>query len=144
MEAVKHVQDLPVSAQSTVDIHAWKQQCYDAMNDDFNSPILIAHLFEGVRIVNVIKEGKEQINAADLALFTSLLHAFVFEVLGLESTNIMAANNDKLEGVVSMLIQMRNEARANKDFAMSDHIRDELAKLNIQLKDGKEGTSFSL
>ncbi len=144
MEAVKHVQDLPVSAQSTVDIHAWKQQCYDAMNDDFNSPILIAHLFEGVRIVNVIKEGKEQINAADLALFTSLLHAFVFDVLGLESTNIMAANNDKLEGVVSMLIQMRNEARANKDFAMSDHIRDELAKLNIQLKDGKEGTSFSL
>ncbi|MGQ8867706.1 cysteine--tRNA ligase [Myroides sp. TSA_177.3] len=144
MEAVKHSSELPVSAQSTVDIQGWRQQCYDAMNDDFNSPILISHLFEGVRLVNVIKEGKEQINAEDLALFTSLLHAFVFDVLGLESTNIMAANNDKLEGVVSMLIQMRNEARANKDFAMSDHIRDELAKLNIQLKDGKEGTSFSL
>lgn len=144
MEAVKHSGELPVSAQSTVDIQGWRQQCYDAMNDDFNSPILISHLFEGVRLVNVIKEGKEQINAEDLALFTSLLHAFVFDVLGLESTNIMAANNDKLEGVVSMLIQMRNEARANKDFAMSDHIRDELAKLNIQLKDGKEGTSFSL
>ncbi|WHT38686.1 hypothetical protein QNH98_17095 [Myroides sp. mNGS23_01] len=97
-----------------------------------------------MRLVNVIKEGKEQINAEDLALFISLLHAFVFDVLGLESTNIMAANNDKLEGVVNMLIQMRNEARANKDFAMSDHIRDELAKLDIQLKDGKEGTSFSL
>ncbi|WP_353116804.1 cysteine--tRNA ligase [Myroides odoratus] len=144
MEAVKHSSELPVSAQSTVDIQGWRQQCYDAMNDDFNSPILIAHLFEGVRLVNVIKEGKEQINAEDLALFISLLHAFVFDVLGLESTNIMAANNDKLEGVVSMLIQMRNEARANKDFAMSDHIRDELAKLDIQLKDGKEGTSFSL
>ncbi|EHQ41140.1 cysteine--tRNA ligase [Myroides odoratus] len=144
MEAVKHSSELPVSAQSTVDIQGWRQQCYDAMNDDFNSPILISHLFEGVRLVNVIKEGKEQINAEDLALFTSLLHAFVFDVLGLESTNIMAANNDKLQGVVSMLIQMRNEARANKDFAMSDHIRDELAKLNIQLKDGKEGTSFSL
>jgi cysteinyl-tRNA synthetase len=144
MEAVKHSSELPVSAQSTVDIQGWRQQCYDAMNDDFNSPILISHLFEGVRLVNVIKEGKEQISAEDLALFTSLLHAFVFDVLGLESTNIMAANNDKLEGVVSMLIQMRNEARANKDFAMSDHIRDELAKLNIQLKDGKEGTSFSL
>ncbi|WP_060873445.1 cysteine--tRNA ligase [Myroides odoratus] len=144
MEAVKHSSELPVSAQSTVDIQGWRQQCYDAMNDDFNSPILIAHLFEGVRLVNVIKEGKEQISAEDLALFISLLHAFVFDVLGLESTNIMAANNDKLEGVVSMLIQMRNEARANKDFAMSDHIRDELAKLDIQLKDGKEGTSFSL
>ncbi|MGS4344598.1 cysteine--tRNA ligase [Myroides odoratus] len=144
MEAIKNSSELPVSAQSTVDIQAWKQQCYDAMNDDFNSPILISHLFEGVRLVNVIKEGKEQINAEDLALFTSLLHAFVFDVLGLESTNTMAANNDKLEGVVSMLIQMRNEARANKDFAMSDHIRDELAKLDIQLKDGKEGTSFSL
>lgn len=144
MEAVKHMSELTVSAQSSVDIHAWRQQCYDAMNDDFNSPILIAHLFEGVRLVNVIKEGKEQISAADLALFASLMHAFVFDVLGLESTNIMAANNDKLEGVVSMLIQMRNEARANKDFAMSDHIRDELAQLGIQLKDGKEGTSFSL
>lgn len=144
MEAIKNSSELPVSTQSTVDIHAWKQQCYDAMNDDFNSPILISHLFEGVRLVNVIKEGKEQINAEDLALFTSLLHAFVFDVLGLESTNTLAANNDKLEGVVSMLIQMRNEARANKDFAMSDHIRDELAKLDIQLKDGKEGTSFSL
>ncbi|WP_353158784.1 cysteine--tRNA ligase [Myroides odoratus] len=144
MEAVKHSSELPISAQSTVDIQGWRQQCYDAMNDDFNSPILIAHLFEGVRLVNVIKEGKEQINAEDLALFISLLHAFVFDVLGLESTNIMAANNDKLEGVVNMLIQMRNEARANKDFAMSDHIRDELAKLDIQLKDGKEGTSFSL
>lgn len=144
MEAIKHSSELPVSTQSTVDIHAWKKQCYDAMNDDFNSPILIAHLFEGVRLVNVIKEGKEQINAEDLALFTSLLHAFVFDVLGLESTNTFAANNDKLEGVVNMLIQMRNEARANKDFAMSDHIRDELAKLEIQLKDGKEGTSFSL
>ena len=144
MEAVKHSSELPISAQSTIDIQGWRQQCYDAMNDDFNSPILIAHLFEGVRLVNVIKEGKEQINAEDLALFISLLHAFVFDVLGLESTNIMAANNDKLEGVVNMLIQMRNEARANKDFAMSDHIRDELAKLDIQLKDGKEGTSFSL
>jgi len=144
MEAIKSSSELPVSAQSTVDIQGWRQQCYDAMNDDFNSPILISHLFEGVRLVNVIKEGKEQISAEDLALFTSLLHAFVFDVLGLESTNTLAANNDKLEGVVSMLIQMRNEARANKDFAMSDHIRDELAKLDIQLKDGKEGTSFSL
>ncbi|WP_410877731.1 cysteine--tRNA ligase [Myroides sp. DW712] len=144
MEAIKNSSELPVSAQSTVDIQGWRQQCYDAMNDDFNSPILISHLFEGVRLVNVIKEGKEQINAEDLMLFTSLLHAFVFDVLGLESTNTLAANNDKLEGVVSMLIQMRNEARANKDFAMSDHIRDELAKLDIQLKDGKEGTSFSL
>lgn len=144
MEAVKHINELPVSAQSTVDIQAWKQQCYDAMNDDFNSPILIAHLFEGVRLVNVIKEGKETITAEDLSIFASLMHAFLFDVLGLESTNMMAANNDKLEGVVSMLIQMRNQARANKDFAMSDHIRDELAKLDIQLKDGKEGTSFSL
>ncbi|MDM1044812.1 cysteine--tRNA ligase [Myroides sp. 1354] len=144
MEAIKHMGELPTAAQSTVDIQNWRKQCYDAMNDDFNSPILISHLFEGVRLVNVIKEGKEKITAEDLTLFISLMHAFVFDVLGLESTNMMAANNDKLEGVVSMLIQMRNEARANKDFAMSDHIRDELAKLDIQLKDGKEGTSFSL
>ncbi|WP_010255761.1 cysteine--tRNA ligase [Myroides injenensis] len=144
MEAIKSIKDLKVSTNSSVDIAKWKQSCYDAMNDDFNSPILIANLFEAVKMINLIKENKETISANDLAELSATMHAFTFDVLGLEDTETTSANNEKLEGVVNMLIQMRNEARANKNFAMSDHIRDELAKIGIQLKDGKEGTSFTI
>ena len=114
------------------------------MNDDFNTPILIAHLFEGVRYINVIKDGKETITAEDLATFTTAIEAFVYEVLGLENEKITDSSNDKLEGTIQLLIEMRKQARENKNFALSDQIRDQLLALGIQLKDGKEGTTFSL
>ena len=144
MEALKAINDLPTSNTSSVDISSWKQNCYSAMNDDFNSPILIAQLFEAVRIINLTKESKETITASDLTLLSTTMHDFIFDVLGLQDPVDQQADNDKLEGTVNMLIQMRNLARANKDFAMSDQIRDELAKLGITLKDGKEGTTFSI
>ena len=144
MEALSLLKDLPTSAQSSIAIGDWKQLCYDAMNDDFNTPILIAHLFEGVRYINVIKDGKETITAEDLATFTTALEAFVFEVLGLENEKITDSSNDKLEGTIQLLIEMRKQARENKNFALSDQIRDQLLALGIQLKDGKEGTTFSL
>ncbi|MNL45093.1 Cysteine--tRNA ligase [compost metagenome] len=114
------------------------------MNDDFNTPILIAQLFEAVRYINLLKEGKETISAEDLKTFTTAINAFVFDVLGLSDDKAADSNNDKLEGVVNMLIAMRNQARADKNFALSDQIRDQLIGLGIQLKDGKEGTSFSI
>lgn len=144
MESIKILNDLPTSSESTLDIKAWRQQCYSAMNDDFNSPILIAHLFEGVKMINLIKESKQKLTAEDLTLLSATMHNFVFDVLGLEDPQDQQANNDQLEGTVNLLIQMRNLARANKDFAMSDQIRDELDKLGITLKDGKEGTTFSI
>ena len=144
MEALSLLKDLPTSTQSSIAIGDWKQLCYDAMNDDFNTPILIAHLFEGVRYINVIKDGKETITAEDLATFTTALEAFVYEVLGLENEKITDSSNDKLEGTIQLLIEMRKQARENKNFALSDQIRDQLLALGIQLKDGKEGTTFSL
>ena len=144
MEALSLLKDLPTSAQSSIAIGDWKQLCYDAMNDDFNTPILIAHLFEGVRYINVIKDGKETITAEDLATFTTAIEAFVYEVLGLENEKITDNSNDKLEGTIQLLIEMRKQARENKNFALSDQIRDQLLALGIQLKDGKEGTTFSL
>lgn len=144
MEALSLLKDLPTSAQSSIAIEDWKQLCYDAMNDDFNTPILIAHLFEGVRYINVIKDGKETITAEDLTTFTTAIEAFVFEVLGLENEKISDSSNDKLEGAIQLLIEMRKQARENKNFALSDQIRDQLLALGIQLKDGKEGTTFSL
>ena len=144
MEAMSSLESIPAGAQSTLNIAEWKQLCYDAMNDDFNTPILIAQLFEGVRFVNVLKEGKETLTAEDAKLFSNAMNAFVFDVLGLEDEKTSDGNNDKLEGTVNLLIAMRKQAREDKNFALSDQIRDQLLALGIQLKDGKEGTTFSL
>lgn len=144
MEAVDGLKDIKPNTTSTLDIANWKQNCYDAMNDDFNSPILIAHLFEGVRFINLLKENSATLTSDDLKDFKKTIHSFVFDVLGLKDEKAIGNNNDKLEGVIHMLINMRMEARANKDFAMSDQIRDQLIALGIQLKDGKEGTTFSV
>jgi cysteinyl-tRNA synthetase len=144
MEALEGLKEIASSDNSTLDITTWKQNCYDAMNDDFNSPILIAQLFEGVRFINLLKDNSATLNEGDLKNFRATIHSFVFDVLGLEDEKTTGNNTEKIEGLVNMLIGMRNDARANKDFAMSDQIRDQLIALGIQLKDGKEGTSFSV
>lgn len=144
IEAIELLKEIQPASTSTLDIAAWKQLCYDAMNDDFNTPILIAQLFEGVRYINLMNDKTATLTASDLELFTKTMTPFIFDVLGLGHEKIAANNDDKLEGVVNMLIAMRNEARANKDFSLSDQIRDQLIVLGIQLKDGKDGTSFSI
>ena len=144
MEGLSIIDEIQTSETSTVAIDTWKKSCYDAMDDDFNTPILIAQLFEGIRFVNVLNDKRETITSADLQTLKSTLETFVFDVLGIKNEKIANNNTEKLEGVVNLMIQMRNEARANKDFAMSDQIRDQLLAIGIQLKDGKDGTSFSL
>lgn len=144
MEAIHTLDELPLSDTSSIEVNEWRQKCYDAMNDDFNSPILIAHLFEAVKNINTIKEGKASITKADLETFKNTLHEFTFDVLGLSQQTEQQNNNEKLENVVDLLINMRNEARANKNFSLSDEIRDKLLAIGIQLKDGKEGTTFQL
>jgi cysteinyl-tRNA synthetase len=144
MEAMSSLESIQPAPKSSLNIAEWKQLCYDAMNDDFNTPILIAQLFEGVRFVNLLKEGKETLTTEDATTFATAMNAFVFDVLGLESENASEGNNDKLEGTVNLLIEMRKQARENKNFALSDQIRDQLLALGIQLKDGKDGTTFSL
>ncbi|GAL66733.1 cysteine--tRNA ligase [Jejuia pallidilutea] len=144
MEAINLLPKLNTSKTSSIKIEDWKQKCYDAMNDDFNSPILIAQLFEATKYINQIKEGKETLTAEDLGLLKDTMNAFVFDVLGLRNEAETSSGTDKLTGAVEVLIKLRQEARANKDFAMSDKIRDELAEVGIQLKDGKDGTTFSV
>ncbi|WP_350287691.1 cysteine--tRNA ligase [uncultured Croceitalea sp.] len=144
MDGLKSLADVPTSPTTDFDIKAWQQRCYDAMNDDFNTPILISHLFEAIKHINLIKGGKESISENDKALLQRIFKDFVFEVLGLENPQQSDNNSETLSGVVQLLIQLRNNARANKDFATSDKIRDELAAMGVQLKDGKEGTTFSI
>jgi cysteinyl-tRNA synthetase len=144
MEAIGTLEELKASSSSSLDVAQWQENCYAAMNDDFNTPILIAHLFEAVKWINLVKEGKETLDASDLILLKKSVNDFVFEVLGLENAALAEGSTGRLEAVVDLLIQIRNQARADKNWELSDKIRDDLAAEGIQLKDGKEGTSFSL
>ncbi len=144
MDAIDLLDKLDVSNASTVDVESWKAKCYSAMNDDFNTPVLIANLFEGIKYINQIKEGNESIDDKDYEILKSTINSFVFDVLGLEKPSGSDNGSDKLKSVVEMLIGMRNDARENKNWALSDKIRDELLELGIQLKDGKDGTTFSI
>ncbi|MBX2827723.1 MAG: cysteine--tRNA ligase [Flavobacteriaceae bacterium] len=145
MDAYRSLDGIEVGVESTFSVSVWRQSCYDAMNDDFNSPILIAQLFEAAKHINALKEGKASISKEDLDMLKKTMHDFLFDVLGLVDAALEGTgDSNKLSGVVELLITLRNEARANKDFATSDKIRDQLLEMGIQLKDGKDGTTFSL
>ncbi|WP_298543476.1 cysteine--tRNA ligase [uncultured Aquimarina sp.] len=146
MESIATLENLKTGKTTEgFNIQNWMNECYAAMNDDFNSPILIAKLFEAVKFINSVKEDKATIAEGDYKLLQKTMNEFVFDVLGLVNINEASSDiSDKLSGTVELLIHLRAEARANKDFATSDKIRDELQAMGIQLKDGREGTSFTL
>ena len=143
IDATNLIDNLKTSKSSSFDVSAWKQNCYNAMNDDFNTPILIAHLFDAAKFINQIKDGSASVTPNDLNLLKETLSVFTFDVLGLTSTSENDSSSDRLSGAVEILIKLRKEARLNKDFALSDKIRDELAEAGIQLNDSREGTTFT-
>jgi cysteinyl-tRNA synthetase len=145
MNAVNLLDEINPGKSSTLDIITWKKNCYEAMNDDFNSPILIAQLFEAVKIINTAKEGTTQLDQNNIDIINKTMHDFIFDVLALEENNTINSGDDhQLSDAVNILIGLRNQARDNKDFQTSDLIRDQLKEAGIHLKDGKEGTTFSL
>ena len=144
MEAVTSLSNIEATeVVNDFDVIKWKSNCYAAMNDDFNTPILIAELFSAVKYINQIKDNKASINSSSLTVLTETMQQFVFDILGLKNA-VSNDQNHKLGETIELLIKMRNEARALKDFALSDKIRDELIGIGIQLKDGKDGTTFLL
>ncbi len=142
VEALKTLETITPKKTSTVNIDELEAKLYTAMDDDFNTPILIAHLFDAVKMINSIKDSFENITAEDLERLKAIMNGFVHDVLGLD-TEAANESSDKLDGVVKMLIEMRNQARVDKNWALSDQIRDQLSALGIQLKDGAEGTTFT-
>ncbi|NLN32503.1 MAG: cysteine--tRNA ligase [Flavobacteriaceae bacterium] len=144
MDGIKNLDFIQNSKESTFDVQNWLKDCYAAMDDDFNTPILISHLFDAVRVINGAKAGTEKLSSDDIEVLKKSLNEFVFDVMGLKSDEASNGKNDKLDGTVQLLIKMRNQARVDKNWALSDQIRDELAAIGIQLKDGKDGTEYSL
>ena len=146
MDGLALLADLDTADTSSVDIEAWKDACYAALNDDFNSPILIAQLFEALRMIHSIAAGKDSITTADKATLQKSIQAFLFDVLGLrkEQSAGSESNAQALDSAMQLIIELRSQARASKDWATSDVIRDRLGEAGIQLKDGKDGTTYSV
>ena len=143
MNAMETLQSLTYSDSSTYDVSGLETKCYDAINDDFNTPIVIAHLFDGVRIINSVKDGKESLKSSDVEKLKSIFNIFVTDILGLISAK-ESSGNDLTNEVMELVLQLRGNAKKNKDFNTSDLIRDELNKVGIQIKDSREGSSWEV
>ena len=144
MTSIKTLEHLKTGPTSTSNIAALEQKCFEAMNDDFNAPILVANLFEGARIINSVNDGKETITAEDQKRLQKIMHHFVFDVLGLKSEQSNSLTDKALQGVMEVILEIRKEVKAKKDFAASDKLRDDLNKIHIVIKDTKDGASWSI
>jgi cysteinyl-tRNA synthetase len=145
MTAVDTLEKVPVSGSSTVDVKGLKAKCFDALDDDLNSPVAIAYLFDGVRMINSLAHGQEKISAADLDELKTLFKVFVFDILGLSGEKQESTQNDGLlKSVVDFLLDLRIEAKSRKDWATADKIRNELNGLGIEIMDTKEGFEWNL
>jgi cysteinyl-tRNA synthetase len=143
MAGIETLDKLKPSEKSTIVLDDIEQKCYQAMNDDLNSPIVIAHLFDGLRIINLVHDGKETLSESDLEQLKRTYHNFVFDILGLKDEK----NQNQMElvtGLVNHILEIRQQAKANKDFATSDKIRNMLVELGIEVKDRKEGVEWNL
>jgi cysteinyl-tRNA synthetase len=143
MAAQRIIKSIAPSATSEYDAAGLRQKCVDAMNDDFNTPIVIAHLFDGVKAINSAKEGKIKLTAEDIAILDQTYNDFIFSILGLNNEEVSEGNGGIADGLMNFILELRSSAKANKDYATSDKIRDEMSKLNIQIKDTKDGVTWS-
>ncbi len=145
MEGLVKMEKVVAGDNSSFDVQEWRSRCYDAMNDDLNSPILIAHLFEGVKQINNMLSGKSSLTQVDLDLFKVTMNLFTYDVLGfITEEESASAGNSMLNAVVNLMLNLRLEAKANKDWATSDKIRDELQQLGLVIKDTKDGFEWEL
>ena len=146
IDAINVLENFKSYAEKTTDfdIEKWVKSCYDAMNDDFNTPILIANIFEAVKFINKIKAGSAKISEKGYKMLSKTMNSFVFDVMGLKKTNALQKGNDKLDDVIDIILELRNDARKNKDFSLSDKIRDMLNKKGISINDSDKNSSYTI
>ena len=133
---------IKVSSTSTVDIVALKKKCYEALDDDINSPVALSYLFEGVKIVNSLIDGSEKTDAEGLQLLRELFNAFITEILGLTDESAGMSDEKLTSGLMKIIIDLRRDAKDKKDWAASDKIRSDLKNVGITLKDTKDGADW--
>ena len=146
MEGWNNLSRIQVSETSSVNITSLRERCYEAMNDDLSTPIVISHLFEGVRIINNILAENETITEQDLQELKETFRIFMFDVLGLKEENKGDSDesNKAYKQAVDLMMEIRKEAKVRKDWATSDFIRDKLTEIGFEIKDTKEGSEWKL
>lgn len=144
MKAYALADHLKPGSHSDSNVAQIRNSCYEAMNDDFNSPIVIANLFEGVRIINSVHNNLEQLTKEDISLLKDTFNIFINDILGLKEEKIENESDTKVSGLMNLIIELRKNARTGKDFATSDKIRNDLSSLGITLKDTRDGTSWEI
>ena len=143
MEAYERLQKLQAGKETTVEVAGLRERCEEAMCDDLNTPIVISHLFEASKAINTVADGKGTINEADLAELKEVFKLFIEDILGLQ-TESGSGSNEAYKKAIDLLLEMRLEAKRNKDWATSDKIRNELTALGFAIKDTKDGFEWSL
>ena len=142
MKGIETLKKLKASDKSTVDINELRRKCYEAMDDDLNTPVLLSHLFEGVKYINSLNDGTETLNIDDLESLKKLFNIFVFEILGLKDES-ECKSDEKLTGeLMKIIIDLRQEAKNRKEWAASDKIRSDLKSAGIVIKDRKDGVDW--
>ena len=144
MDGYARLQKLAASAASSVETAGLRAKCEDAMNDDFNTPIAISHLFDALKAINLVHDGKETISTPDLEELKAVFKAFIEDVLGLKSENDAGSGNEAYKKAIDLLLNMRLEAKQNKDWATSDKIRNELTAMGFEIKDTKDGFEWKI
>ena len=147
MDAYHHLMKLQPAATTSVEVKGLREKCYEAMNDDLNSPIVISHLFDAARAINSAKDGKGTISAEDLKELQDVFHLFLFDILGMVNESAGAGNDTSREAfskAVDLLLSIRQQAKANKDWATSDKIRNELTAIGFTIKDTKDGAEWKI
>ncbi|MFV0469998.1 MAG: cysteine--tRNA ligase [Dysgonomonas sp.] len=146
LDAYARIEKIPVSAASTVDVTAIRQKCYDVLNDDLNSAVVISHLFDSATIINsAIAAEKVQLDKESIEELKSLFDTFLFEILGIKNeVNNSSAGQEAFGKAVDLLLQIRADAKTNRDWATSDKIRNQLSEFGFEIKDGKDGSEWKL
>ncbi len=144
LEGYKRLQDLKPSETSTVDVSTLTERAYAAMDDDLNTPVLIGVLFDAVRIINQINDGKEKATVADIDTLKILIDTFLVEILGIKTGMDGQSNLQPYRDAVDLLLEIRSEAKAKKDWTTSDLIRNRLSQIGFAVKDTKDGFEWSL
>lgn len=144
IDGIDDITSLNEDKQSSFDVQELIQKFYDAMNDDFNTPVLIAHLFDAVKHIQMVKTGKETLSQSDKETLAKAMHSFTFDVMGLERITKTNENNKTLGTVMELVLKMRQQAREQKDWNTADAIRDKLNEAKIIVKDNKEGATWKI
>ena len=143
LEAYHQIDKIPAAETSSVNIHEIRQACFDGMNDDFNSSIVLANLFEAVKMINLTLTGTETLTHDDIELLKLTFNDFLFQILGLADEN-PSDNSNLVNELMNLLLELRQEARDRKDWATSDRIRERLLKMGIEVKDSKDGPTWKI